>query len=174
MDEARVLTVWDYHGVWILIGIVIGTIINILVSTATHYVNRRSLRKNLVIEFQMNLKTIDFLVEEVVRYRNAINSGTLQEFYGYFAFGRIMHPAGNEAFIKGHLYKWLTDDLIIDLNDAYFFLSIEMAKAIYDKIDGLKKLPDYRVEATNHADGVESMFKRQKGTLKAVLEHLKK
>jgi len=165
-------TIWDFQGFWILIGILVGTTINILVIRILKWFNDRSLKQNLKTELRMNLKSVEGFLEEMGNYRNAVNSGTLDEYYGLFRFGRILHPTGNELFIKGQLYKWLKDNQIINLNEAYTFLSIQTETFIYGEMAKFRQAPDYKVEATRHVNVLESQLKEHKKNLKEIFDHL--
>ncbi len=164
--------IWDYHGIWILIGIVVGTIINIFVYKIVKWIEERSQKINLKTELRMNLKSIDEFLEEVVSYRNAIMSETLDKYYGMFRFGRILRPTGSDLFLKGYLYRWLKDEHIINLNEAYTFLSVDMENVIYKKMTELRQSQDYKPEGVIAVNLLEKLLKEHKKNLKAILDYL--
>ncbi len=72
------------YGVSIFIGILVGTIVN----AATHYLvkwrNSKQDIKHLKFELQMNIKKMDKFLEEIIEYRNSVNSETMDLYCGYY------------------------------------------------------------------------------------------
>ena len=104
-----------------------GVIAGVFVSAITEMLINRQQEKqklrNLEFELQANIKKLDEWLDELSRYRNAINSDTVSNYFGYFDFARALIFAVNELLRTGTLYRYLTFEDISRLQVVFYDLS---------------------------------------------------
>ncbi len=101
-----------FQGLWILLGVIIGIVIELSVKWINRRCDEKQTLKNLKFEFEVDIKKIDKWLEEISRYRNAVNLNAMHTWFGYFDLSRFIYPTANAMFLNGLLYKYLTKEEI--------------------------------------------------------------
>ena len=82
------------QGVGSVVGVFLGVVAGTAVTVLTHRVQERRARKrqvrNLSFELRLNIKKIDGWLDELARYRNAVNGDNLHNWFGYFDLGKTV------------------------------------------------------------------------------------
>ena len=96
----------------VFLGIVAGTAVTLLVSYCQQRLRDRRQVRNLDFELRMNIKKIDGWLEELDRYRNAVNGDSLHDWFGYFDLRNSVSPTANAMFVSGLMYNTLSHEQI--------------------------------------------------------------
>ena len=107
------------QGFGVFLGVIAGTAVLILLQWINGKVKESQKVKNLKFEFELNIKKIDEWLEEINKYRNAVNGDSLNNYFGYFNLSRFINVTGNDMFLKGLLYKYLDYNDIGKLQAIY-------------------------------------------------------
>lgn len=112
----------DFLGVFL--GVVAGTIVNIL--TVWFFYTRHESQQagNLQFELDLNIRKIDKWLNEITNWRNAVNGDSLHLYFGYFDFSKALWVTGNNMLQSGFLYKHLSHEQIGTLQNISGELSI--------------------------------------------------
>src|SRR5688572_5714411 len=100
------------QGFGVFLGVLAGTLITLLTQWIIQKRNEAQQLRNLKFEFELNVRKIDSWLEEITRYRNAVNGDTLNTYFGYFDLSRFVYPTANAMFLSGLLYKLVDHDAI--------------------------------------------------------------
>ena len=109
--------------VGVFLGVVAGTAVTIL---AHRFQERRSERRqlrNLSFELQLNVKKINGWLEELARYRNAVNGDNLNNWFGYFDLGKTVSATASAMLASGLLYDTLVHRHVEALQVVFWELS---------------------------------------------------
>lgn len=104
-----------FQGIGILIGIVIGTMVTLIAQWFVQRQKENETLKYLKFEIDLNITKIDRWLEEINNYRNAVNSDTLNIYFGYFDLARVATNFYYNTFYSGLLYKYLDFESINEL-----------------------------------------------------------
>lgn len=109
------------------LGVAGGLIVGVLVSLLVKFVQQRRKEaeqtRNLRFELELNVTKIMAWLEEIGKYRNAVNGDSLHNYYGYFDLGRALFVTANKMLQSGLLYKKLSHDEIGQLQTISIDLS---------------------------------------------------
>ena len=109
--------------VGVALGVVSGTAVTIL---AHRFQERRSEKRqvqNLGFELRLNVKKIDGWLEELARYRNAVNGDNLHNWFGYFDLGKTVSATASAMLTSGLLYNTLVHQHVEALQVVFWELS---------------------------------------------------
>lgn len=176
------------NGVWILIGIVVGILIEIGVEYVKTLLQSKKNIKNLKFEINMNIKKINGFLDIAMDFRNKINADCLQTFYGYFHLSNTIFVTANSLFYTGELYNILPDVLIGKLQDNASFLSLQTETWLNAQIQGRKNeisnllnnpqvitnrtYIDIKQDAVRNVDWYEIKLKECKTSFEEILKKL--
>ena len=126
----------DYflQGFGVFLGVIAGTTVTVL--TRLIFACRRQTQqtRNLRFEIDANLRKIDTWLQELGRWRNAVNGDSLHTFFGYFDLSRILTVTANAMFQSGLLYKKLSHDHIGKLQVIFSDFSIHGEQYLNNQI----------------------------------------
>jgi hypothetical protein len=172
----------DYllHVFGVFLGVV-GGVATILTANCINEKRKESQKvRNLKYELELNIDKVDKWLEEITKYRNAVNGDNLVNYFGYFDLSRFISVTANNLFQMGLLYKYLDRDSIGKLQIIYseFSLSGENYlnnQIIQNKTKAANQIIQLHVkrDVITTIDFWEDKFKEHKKTLESVLEKLK-
>jgi hypothetical protein len=169
-----------FEGFGIVVGIVVGVIITMATDYAKEKLNETRKIKNFKFEINFNLSKINRWLEQIIKYRNAVNGDALKHFYEYFDLGRFVNVTANDLFSTGLMYKHLSDDDIGKLQILYNEFTPAWESLINQQINNYKMVAadpqqwhNQKTDAVSHVDFWESKFKEHKKTLESILKILK-
>lgn len=90
--------------------------------------------RNLRFELEANTRRIDAWLEELARWRNAVNGDSLHAYFGYFDLSRLLSVTANAMFQSGLLYKKLSHDQIGKLQVIFSEFSLNGEQYINNQI----------------------------------------
>ena len=160
------------------LGIAVGLISSIVVWMGYHlWVRSRGekmMLKNVVVEFRMNIKQIDTLLEELTKCRTAVGAQTLREYVGYFDLSRCNWVTTSQMFSSGLIYKHFKEDDIDKLLGMFAALRLSYSDYMNTRVTESKRPIDPRVQAKIivDVDYWETKFKGHKKELAGMIESL--
>jgi len=160
------------------LGIAVGLIASIVVWMGYHlWVRSRGekmMLKNVVVEFKMNIKQIDTLLEELTKCRTAVGAQALPEYVGYFDLSRCNWVTTNQMFSSGLIYKHFKEDNIDKLLGMFAALRFSYSDYMNTRVRESKRPVDPRVQAKIIVDVNywETKFKGHKKELAGMIESL--
>lgn len=161
------------------LGIAVGLISSIVVWMGYHlWVRSRGekmMLKNVVVEFRMNIKQIDTLLEELMKCRTAVGAQTLREYVGYFDLSRCIWVTTNQMFSSGLIYKHFKEDNIDKLLGMFAALRFSYSDYMNTRVRESKQAADLRVQAKIIVDlnYWEKKFRGHKEELAEMTKNLK-
>lgn len=169
----------DYflHGFGVFLGVVAGVAIALM----TQWINEKRKEsqkvKNLKFEFGLNIDKINKWLEEITKYRNAVNGDALNNYFGYFDLSRFVSVTANDMFRSGLLYKYLDHDAIGKLQVIYSEFSPAWEGLLNKQVTQNKEKaadssiwPRLKVGVVVNVDFWEKKFKEHKKTLEDILK----
>lgn len=164
-------------------GVFLGVVAGVIVMHISQWLNERLKEKqkvkNLKFEFMLNIKKIDSWLEEIGKYRNAVNGDTLQTYFGYFDLSRFVSVTANDMFLSGLLYKYLEHDDIARLQPIYAEFSLPWENMLNQQITTFRELAvDYsswlitKPQVVSHVNFWEGKLREHQRTLEEVLKKL--
>ena len=182
------LSWWVGHfiqGFGILVGILVGTAINLRVEQYRQKSNEQQMIANFIFELNFNIKKIDTWMEEISNYRNAVTYDELEQYYGYFDLTNVISVTANQLFVTGNLYKYLDHGDIGELQVIFAEFSPNGADQISKQIAQNKAnyvaaltperaalKEDYKTVALGDVDYWERKFKKHRKTLSDILRKM--
>lgn len=162
-------------------GVFLGVVAGVAITLITQWINEKSKEsqkvKNLKFEFDLNIKKIDKWLEEINKYRNAVNGDVLNNYFGYFDLSRFVSVTANNMFLSGLLYKYLDYDAIGKLQVIYSEFSPAWEDLINKQVTqnkgkavDLSTWPRFKGEVVANVDFWEKKFKEHKTTLEGILK----
>ena len=139
------------QGFGVFLGVVAGVFVTLGVQWANIRFKRTKHIERLAFEFSFNVKKLDGWIDELTKYRNAINGDTLSTYYGYFDLSRAIYPTANELFQNGTLFDLLSTDDIAKLQVIASELSVSGETNLNNKIKQ-HKTNFNKQEAVTHVD----------------------
>lgn len=159
------------QGFGVFLGVLAGVAVTLLTQWFIQRRNETKKLKNLKFEFEYNIKKINNWLEEVTRYRNAVNGETIRAYFGYFDLSRIVYATTNEMFLSGLLYKYLDHDDIGKLIAMFQLYTLYGENYLNNQIAQNKE--NFRKDkAVQDVDFWEKEFKDHKKTLEEILKKL--
>jgi len=139
-----------------VVGVFLGVVAGVCITLAVEYVRGRRVRKqelaNLKFELDVNIAKIDVWLEEVSKWRNAINADNLLQYFGYFNLSSAISVTTNSLFIAGKLYNALSYDHIARLQEVFKDLSSFGEQYLNNQILQKKQLLTQLMNAGHHAE----------------------
>lgn len=160
------------HGFGVFLGVIAGVAVMLLVNWIISKSHETQKLKNLKFEFELNIKKIDSWLEQIIKYRNAVNSDTLHLFHEYFDLSRFVTNTFVDMFSGGILYKYLNYDDIGKLQIIFGEFSLVGEGYINKQIQDNIKYED-KEKAVGDVNFWEKKFKAHKRTLQEILGKLK-
>lgn len=151
------------QGFGVFLGVLAGVAVTCLAQLIIHANQNRKKANNLLFEFDLNLSKIDTWLEELTKYRNAVNSETLNKYFGYFDFQKFVTVTANNMFNSGLLYDYLSHDDISSFQEIMAYFSTPGEKYINDQIANNKNefIKERAVQDVNyHEDKIKKYRKR--------------
>jgi hypothetical protein len=117
-----------FTGLGAFTGVFLGVVAGTLVTILTHlWLQRRhefNQIRNLVFELELNCKKLEGWLEELGRYRNAVNGDSLLRYYGYYKISSGVGVTAHQLHESGLLYKYLSHEHIGQLQEVFTDLSL--------------------------------------------------
>ena len=165
-------------------GVFLGVLAGAAITLLTQWINEKRTEsqklKNLRFEFEFNIKKIETWLEEVVKYRNAVNGDALDTYFGYFDLSRFITITANDMFFSGLLYKLLDHDAIGKLQVIYSEFSLPWENMLNAQITQNKNTakdvdnwPKFKSKVVVDVNFWENKFKEHKKTLENILTKFK-
>jgi len=169
-----------FQGFGVFLGVIAGVAITLLTQWITEKVKESQKVKNLKFEFELNIRKIDKWLEEIGKYRNAVNGDALQNYFGYFDLSRFVYVTADNMFLSGLLYKYLDHDDIGKLQVIYSEFSLPWENIMNNEITNNRNKaihepaswPAYKAKVVSNVDFWEIKFQQHKKTLEEVLKKL--
>ena len=111
------------HGFSVFLGVLAGTVVTILAQWFFASRAETQQTKNLKFELELNKAKIDTWLEELEKYRHAVNGDALHNWSGYFDLGKVVSVTATAMFASGLLYEALDKDDIAALQELFHELS---------------------------------------------------
>ncbi len=165
-------------------GVFLGVVAGVAITLITQWINERrkeSLKvKNLKFEFELNIKKINQWLEEITKYRNAVNGDALNNYFGYFDLSRFVSVTANDMFSSGLLYKYLDHDDIGKVQVIYSEFSVAWETILNNQVmqykvkatQDLAAWPHLKADVVVNVNFWENKFKEHKKTLQDILKKL--
>lgn len=165
--------IYFLQGFWILIGIIVGIIVNILTQKFLNWRNEIQLIKNFKFEIKYNIKKIEMFEKYTIRLRDLVNGDNLINFVDYFDLTKTIFITTNQMHFSGTLYKYLEDENLAGLLDTSSRFNQGWEMLINNQINELKTKfisNNYiKQEAVNLVDFWEKFFLDRKKVLSHIL-----
>jgi len=120
-------------GLWILVGILAGTVIEILVR---EFQDRRRQKRQIsavIKELQFNLYRVDLNIEWLKEYQGAIAADNPARFLRWFSLTSMLSVVTNQLLQSGKLYDLLSTDEVIQVQGFFSFHSAVAERSINDQ-----------------------------------------
>lgn len=164
-------------------GVFLGVVAGVAITLITQWINERCKEsnkvKNLKFEFELNIKKINKWLEELTKYRNAVNGDALYNYFGYFDLSRFVSVTANDMFRSGLLYKYLDHDTIGKLQVIYSEFSLGWENILNQQIThnktkaaNLNDWTRFKGDVVTNVNFWENKFKEHKKTLEDILKKL--
>ena len=123
----------------VFLGVVAGTIVTILVHRWFSSRAESNQLRNFIFELELNAKKLEGWLEELTKYRNAVNGDSLLTYFGYFKFSSFIGVTASQLHGSGAIYKYLSHEHIGQLQEVYNTLSINGEHYINNQIEQRKQ-----------------------------------
>ncbi len=164
-----------YNGLGIAVGVFVGVVGGTGVALVTQWVSQKRSESqqvsNLRFELDLNVKKIDGWLEEITRYRNAVNAQNLNTYFGYFDLSRFLMVTSNNLLYSGLLFKHLDYEDIGKLQVISSELSASGQSVLNNAIEQFKVNFD-QAKAAENVNFWEGKFREHKQTLQRILQKL--
>lgn len=114
-------------GFGVFLGVIAGALIQFGLQWLYGKIHEKRSLKNLKFELQFNIRKLDGLIKEVGNLRDSVNANAVSEYFGYFKTTGCLLATVDDMLHKGLLYKHLTHDDILKLQEHYTRLSTSEA-----------------------------------------------
>ena len=103
-----ILGLGQFTGVFL--GVIAGTIVTILVQKWVALRAEKQQLANFKFELELNMKKIKAWLDELNKYRNAVNGDALLTYFGYFNLSSFIGVIVSRLHASGTIYKYLSHD----------------------------------------------------------------
>ncbi|MCP4365304.1 MAG: hypothetical protein GY800_08420 [Planctomycetes bacterium] len=158
-------------GLSVFLGVIAGTAVTIATQMFFQWKSEKHKLSNLKFEFMLNIKKIDGFLNELTKYRNAVNGDSLNMYFGYFDLSRVVSVIANDMFSSGLMYRYLTHEDIGKVQVVFSELSLNGENYINNQITQSKAQFD-KQKAVGDVDFWEKKFKDHKKTFQEILSKL--
>lgn len=165
-------------------GVFLGVIAGVAITLLTQWINekRKESQKviNLKFEFQLNIKKIDKWLDEITKYRNAVNGDALNSYFGYFDLSRFITVTANDMFLSGLLYKYLDHEALEKLQVIFSeftlpwetFLNNEITQNRNKAIQDPTSWPAFKSQVVFKVNFWDNKIREHKKTLEDIFKKL--
>ena len=174
------------HGFGVFLGVLAGTAVTLLVAYINKRNNLKQQNKNLKFEFDYNIKKLDSWIEEIEKYRNAVNGDVLHLYFSNFDLGRTVTVTSNYLLQSGLLYNIFNHDDLGKILVIFSELTASTEQYINKEIDGNRRIfeecinnPEtnqwtkYKAKVVGDVDFWDKKFKDHKKNLTRIRNSLK-
>lgn len=141
----------------VFLGVIAGVCITFAVDRFKERRNWKQELKNLNFELETNTAKIEGWLQEVVKWRNAVNGDNFEMYYGYFNLSSAIVGTTNTMFMSGRLYDALSYEHITKLQEVFKDLSIFGEQYLNNQIAQKKQLLSQLVQSGNIDDWRRSL-----------------
>ncbi|MFH0953972.1 MAG: hypothetical protein V1873_06550 [Verrucomicrobiota bacterium] len=141
----------------VFLGVVAGVAITFAVERFKDRRNWKQELKNLRFELDTNIAKIDGWLQEVVKWRNAVNGDNFAMYFGYFNLSSAIIATTNTMFMSGRLYDALTYEHIAKLQEVFKDLSIFGEQYLNNQIVQKKQLLAQLAQSGNEQEWHRSL-----------------
>lgn len=124
----------------VFLGVIAGVAITFVVERIKEKRNWKQELKNLRFELDTNIVKIEGWLQEVGKWRNAVNGDNFAMYYGYFNLSSAIIATTNTLFMAGRLYDALPNEHITKLQEVFKDLSIIGEQYLNNQIAQKKQL----------------------------------
>jgi len=167
---------WNYflEGLGVAVGLIGGIVVWIIYHLWVRSGKEKTLLRNVVSEFRMNIKQIDTLLGELNKCRTATGAQALHKYFGYFDLSRCNWMATNRIFSSGLIYKYLKEDDIDKLLGMFQALRVDRSDYMNKRIWESKEsaAPEIKTRAIDDINFWETKFEGHKKELEGMIEKL--
>lgn len=161
---------------WMGVGTTFGTILGIVVSLVVYQVIQwRKKREKIVVlrrELALNLKKIEGLLQQLIRYRSKVASKDY--FSEYLDLSRFLWRTAQNMLYSGLLFEYLKEDEDINnLQIMFFQLSVGMSEFVNTRVIQSSRDRD-SIEAGRQLDFYEQQLNNWKTNLRKIIDKLPK
>lgn len=159
---------WD--GFWVFVGVVAGTVVNILTGLVVNALRRRRILNDLEFEIDFNLRRSESWLKSLDAVLQASNSDNLLHCFEFFDFKKILTVAVTRLINDGRLYEFMTHDDIEVLQKFAIFCTDVYSTNLNEAIGKIRTSPNRQEMAqlidfwkkliTEHRDGLRSIKAR--------------
>lgn len=128
------------QGFGVFLGVVAGTAVTVLAALYFQRRNETQQTRNLRFELTLDIKKVETWLEEIKRYRDAVNGDSLHTYFGYFDLSRIVSVTANAMFQSGLLYKKLSHDQIGKLQVIFSEFSVHGEQYLGNQLTQTRQL----------------------------------
>ena len=157
----------------VLAGIIAGTVITVVERRVSQGRTERLWLGYLRYEINLNIQKIDGWLQELQRYRNAVNASDLADYAGYFDLSRFLMVTANNLLNAGLLYKHLSYQHIGSLQAAAGELSIFWENYMNNQINE-NRAQFVQSKAAREVNFWEQKFNQHKSALQDIVAKLSK
>ena len=172
MEEETKLMNYFLQGFGVFLGVIAGVVVTLIAQTILDKRRNKKNAQNLLFEFELDIKKIDLWLEEIERYRNAVNSETMSQYFGYFDLSKFVAVTANNMFTSGLLYDYLSHYHISTLQEITSYFSLNGEKYINDQIEFNRNSFD-KARTIGDVNYHEGKFKSSKKLLHEIMDALK-
>ena len=161
---------------WLGFGISFGTVLGIVVGLVVYMLGQRWKEGAQVAvlkrEFNLNIKRIDNLLDELTKYRSALSAHDV--YVGYLDLSRFVWNTGLNMLSSGLIYRYLREDEDIDkLLFMFSNLSYRMSQHVNDIV--IKKSKERNeTEALKQLNFYEDQLKVYRKDLEVMIGKLRR
>ena len=175
------------QGFGVFLGVIAGTAVLLLVEYINKRINLNQQIKNLNFELGYNIKKLDSWIEEVEKYRNAVNGETLNSYAGYFDLSRIITATSNNLLQSGLLYNIINHDELAKIYVIFSELSVDAEQYLNKQVDDNRRIFEdciknskmdqwtkkYKAQVVRNVDFCDEKFKGHRANLIRIRDSLK-
>ena len=161
------------QGFGVFLGVIAGVAVTLVANNILSKQSKKRNARNLLFELDLNVKKIDLWLEEIEKYRNAVNSETMLRYFGYFDFSKFIIVTANNMLNSGLLYEYLSHNHISNLQQVSSHLSLAGEQYINNQIKYNQTEFD-KTRATGDVNYHEGKLKESKKMLNEIMVALRK
>ncbi len=130
------------NGFWVFVGIVAGTLVNLLSVIIIVTVKKKKIKRNIKFEISLNISKIQEWKRMLDQVLQASNSDIIGDCYVLFDFQKIILWTINKTITDGTVYDYIDQESIVTLQKFSDFGTTFYSERINDAIQNFKKSPD--------------------------------
>jgi hypothetical protein len=157
------------------LGVVAGTIIQFFITLALEKKSKARQKDALMKEMIYNKSLVCELSKEIQKFRNAVNGGVLNKYFGYFPYSKAIFAQANASANNGMLYEFLSIDHIKNAQQVVSVLSVNTENWVNNEItrrrDILIKTPESfdRAEIVGFVDFIDKQIQELEQTIDVLI-----